>query len=361
MKLVKSVIPIIPIVLILFFIFSTTGVTFAAGSGNDTPIVLPIDPTALFSGSLTVSVNPQVAHVGDIVTITVTATNTGMVDWCPLKIYMPVPSGLQYMSFVVPDRNLQNYDSNTGIWDVYRMRCIERGQQKTAILTAKVLPAAAGKKIKATARFETLVLEGYGVHMENRVAAARADTLDIPSSSALAAVFTSNVTSGLAPLAVQFTDASVGNITGWLWDFGDGTTSTEQNPAHIYNTTGNYTVKLTVSNDEGNNASTKSITVTSSPDTPGDPGIPGIPGSGYNTTNILGNTKLTDALKNLTVSDENDPLLNLKRGGGGGGKAHEVSINPPVQDNSLGMYILAVLLIVGLLIAGYFYGIKREE
>jgi uncharacterized repeat protein (TIGR01451 family) len=301
MKLIKSVIPIIPTLLALFFIFSTMGAISADGEGNDTPIVLPIDPTTLFNGYLTVSVNPQVANVGDTVTITVTATNNGLVDWCPLKIYMPVPDGLQYMSFVVPDRNLQNYNPSTGIWDVYRMRCIERGQQKTAILTAKVLPAAAGKNIKATARFDTLVLEGYGIHMENRVAAARADTLTI--------------------LSKNDTDNGNGNGTG--------------------NGTGNGAGNGT-GNGNGNGT-----------------------GSGADLIDTLGNAELASAIGNLTASDKNNPLQNLQTGGGGGSgnkKANEVNVTTPqAQDNTPAMYILAVLLIIGLLAAGYFYGIKREE
>ena len=36
------------------------------------------------------------------------------------------------------------------------------------------------------------------------------------------------------PLSVTFTDLSTGNITSWYWDFGDGNTSTEQNPTYIY-------------------------------------------------------------------------------------------------------------------------------
>ncbi len=53
-----------------------------------------------------------------------------------------------------------------------------------------------------------------------------------------------------AILPVQFTDQSQ-NVTGWIWNFGDGTNSTEQNPVHVYSTAGNYTVKLVVSNAHG--------------------------------------------------------------------------------------------------------------
>ncbi len=60
--------------------------------------------------------------------------------------------------------------------------------------------------------------------------------------------FTALPASGLAPLAVSFTDTSVGNYTAilWdrLWDFGDTVTSTRINPTHTYTTPGIYTVTL---------------------------------------------------------------------------------------------------------------------
>jgi len=51
-----------------------------------------------------------------------------------------------------------------------------------------------------------------------------------PTPEPLEASFTANVTAGSVPLAVQFTDESIGDITSWSWDFGDGSTSTEQSP-----------------------------------------------------------------------------------------------------------------------------------
>ncbi len=62
--------------------------------------------------------------------------------------------------------------------------------------------------------------------------------------------FSASVTSGYAPLSVQFTDLSQ-YATSRSWDFGDGTTSTEQNPAHTYSAAGNYNVNLMVSNENG--------------------------------------------------------------------------------------------------------------
>lgn len=56
---------------------------------------------------------------------------------------------------------------------------------------------------------------------------------------------------GPAPLQVAFTDNSSGEITSRLWNFGDNTTSTEENPVHIYTQESRYTVTLTVSTSDG--------------------------------------------------------------------------------------------------------------
>ncbi len=69
--------------------------------------------------------------------------------------------------------------------------------------------------------------------------------------------FTSDVTSGYAPLNVAFTDKSKGTPTSWSWNFGDGTNSTIQNPTHTYSKAGNYTVVLTASNSAGSSKTTK--------------------------------------------------------------------------------------------------------
>ena len=63
--------------------------------------------------------------------------------------------------------------------------------------------------------------------------------------------FAAEPTAGCAPLYVQFTDLSTGSPTSWLWDFGDGATSTEQHPVHVYDIPGSYTVSLTATNDCG--------------------------------------------------------------------------------------------------------------
>jgi PKD repeat protein len=84
--------------------------------------------------------------------------------------------------------------------------------------------------------------------------------------------FVADKTKGITPFTVHFSDKSAGNPTGWKWDFGDGSSSAEQNPSHVYTTTGTtmtnkYTVILTATNVNGESNATKVdyITVTQTP------------------------------------------------------------------------------------------------
>ncbi len=85
------------------------------------------------------------------------------------------------------------------------------------------------------------------------------------SSNLLTAGFTCNVTAndipfvnfGGVPLAVQFTDTTDKSPTAWSWTFGDGGTSTAQNPSHTYTSAGYYTVALTASKSGGSNTNTQ--------------------------------------------------------------------------------------------------------
>jgi len=73
----------------------------------------------------------------------------------------------------------------------------------------------------------------------------------------LAADFSAQPRTGQAPLNVRFTDESTGDIDTWRWDFGDSTTSNEQNPTHIYERAGKYTVSLEVAGARGINTNVK--------------------------------------------------------------------------------------------------------
>ena len=82
------------------------------------------------------------------------------------------------------------------------------------------------------------------------------------------AEFSGTPLSGTPTLTVDFTDLSTGAVVDWLWDFGDGGSSTEQHPSYDYDFAGTYTVSLTVSGPEGSDTETKLDYVTVSEPAP---------------------------------------------------------------------------------------------
>jgi uncharacterized repeat protein (TIGR01451 family) len=139
MKLKKS---IIPIVLAIFLIVLAMGPVFA------------YPPS--FAGDLSVDASPTTVHVNDTVTLTVTAENSGLGDWENVMIYAPIPAGLQYVSYVIPSRTIP-YNPSMGIWNLQQLNWNGRGHSKELIITTRVLPEAAGKTLRFTSRFTSLI------------------------------------------------------------------------------------------------------------------------------------------------------------------------------------------------------------
>ena len=94
------------------------------------------------------------------------------------------------------------------------------------------------------------------------------------------AAFSGSPTSGTVPLTVGFTDASSGNITSRSWTFGDGGTSSQTNPSHVYSAIGTYTVSLSVSGPGGSDTSTLVDYITVSAISPPAADFTGTPTSG---------------------------------------------------------------------------------
>ena len=95
----------------------------------------------------------------------------------------------------------------------------------------------------------------------------------VPAEEAPVAAFETDASFGVYPLSVTFTDHSVGTIGTWFWSFGDGQTSIEQSPIHVYTQPGLYDVILNVAGPGGSDIDTcRSCIVVSAPD-PIDPTI----------------------------------------------------------------------------------------
>ncbi len=89
-----------------------------------------------------------------------------------------------------------------------------------------------------------------------------ADFIDVTSPTPPVASFSGSPVTGDAPLSVQFTDQSTNSPTSWAWTFGDGGTSSAQNPSYTYQTTGTFNVSLTATNEDGTNTTTRLAYIT---------------------------------------------------------------------------------------------------
>jgi PKD repeat protein len=89
-------------------------------------------------------------------------------------------------------------------------------------------------------------------------------TINIQNPVGPTANFTFSGNGVQAPCIVSFTNTSQ-NANTYSWDFGDGGTSSQQNPTHTYNDGGNFNVQLTVTGNTGTNSITKSVNVAMPP------------------------------------------------------------------------------------------------
>jgi len=164
------------------------------------------------------------------------------------------------------------------------------------------------------------------------------------------AAFTSDRTQGNAPLPVQFTDTSTGVLTSRSWNFGDGGTSTVQNPAHTYDVYGTYTVTLTVENGAGSDSEVKNDYITAiyhpphSDDSGDDSGY--VPPAVTRTNSLLTSSEEGKVLRDTTfISDDGIAALTFPQGtvalDGNGAPLEEVLIEtintsalPPLPDTT---------------------------
>jgi hypothetical protein len=91
----------------------------------------------------------------------------------------------------------------------------------------------------------------YAVSAVNRAGKESFLSTYVENRAFTVADFSATPLVGEAPLNVRFQDGSSGQVTGWQWDFGDGTQAAEQHPAHTYGSAGSYTVRLAVTGEEG--------------------------------------------------------------------------------------------------------------
>ncbi len=185
------------------------------GNGQTSTV---INPSSIFSnpGTYTVRLNAQsdLGCSGSVQkTVTITQTTTDFT--APTTICLGQPANFQNNSSSQPESSVWDFGDGTTSSQI--------NPQKTYLV-----PGIYNVKLR----------NGYSNCVDSIT-----KTITVVDKPAVD--FEANdSTSCQAPFNVQFTDLTPG-ATSWFWDFGDGTTSTEQNPTHQYANFGNYTVSLT--------------------------------------------------------------------------------------------------------------------
>ncbi len=134
--------------------------------------------------------------------------------------------------------------------------------------------------------------------------------LTVIESNGLTVVdFSSDLQTGSAGITINFTDNSAIVPTSWEWNFGDGNTSSEQNPSHIYATNGIYTVSLTASNILTNGSQIKNNYITIAGPVAGN-GVTDYNGNTYQTVIIGSQEWMAENLKTTRYSNgQSIPLI----------------------------------------------------
>ena len=140
--------------------------------------------------------------------------------------------------------------------------------------------------------------------------------------------FMATPTMGVRPLTVAFTDLTAGMVTSWSWDFGDGGTSTAQNPMYTYANAGTYDVSLTATGPGGVDSVTYTglITVSEQP-----------PVADFTGTPTVGNVPLAVSFTNTTTGG---PVTSWLWSFGDGGTS--TAMNPMYTYNTPGTYTVTL-------------------
>jgi len=282
----------------------------------------------LYDGTVTLTTGATFDHVaynsGTTYTINET-TPLGALQATALTYNITDKNYADYGTLLVDDIDKYSYD-DPGKWYTYVNNVYRDGWNNPAG-GLNLIGLAEGDRVEY---YYVKSIADKTNHTEAQEAATAAvrTVASIHAPVAPLAAFTSDVTTGNAPLTVTFTDASTNSPATWAWDFGDGnsTNATVRNPVHTYATAGTYTVNLTATNDGGSDSEEKNsyITVTNSIATlPGQTSPPTDPDNDGLYEDMSGNGKAgyTDVVlffKNIEWIKANEPIAAFDFNGSGG-------------------------------------------
>jgi PKD repeat protein len=199
-------------------------------------------------------------------------TINGYADWAPssivdtpseyrIKVYLrgsvmdqfADTQGMTTATATLTPRRLQQFPHPPGKQYTYENR---RANDNALIASGNVIADANG----------LIHVTGFQISRDGNILILRPGSIG-PANQPPNAVASANPTSGTAPLTVNFTGSNStdpdGGIASHSWNFGDGTSSTLADPQHTYNSAGNYTATLTVTDNGGlTHSASVGITVT---------------------------------------------------------------------------------------------------
>jgi len=216
-------------------------------------VILVVENEDQTPGTVTLSLDP----VSDAVPVGSSATYTIMMNNAPqgiagynISLRLDNPAIGEITAYTLPSWAVLNTTSDTfgdSIWlsGIDLQTQVEAGAMNVQFGTVTIRADQAGQT-GLSLEYRKINADGGG-NITPEISPA-----DFTAYVPLTADFTASPLTGIAPIAVSFTDLSTGDPlpATWAWDFnGDGVVdSTDQNPVFTYPTGGTYTVNLTVSN-----------------------------------------------------------------------------------------------------------------
>ncbi len=219
------------------------GVIFYAWDFKDGTTSTEADPNHTFTASGTYNVELAVTDGGgltDTAVVTIVVSDT-VDNEAPIAIVMATPTnGTAPLEVAFTGAN--STDDNgivSYLWD------FKDGSTATEMNPSHTFTSSGTYNVQLT------VTDGAGLTGSAIVTIVVSDQMGNQAPNAIAEATPMN---GIAPLEVSFNGANSTDDVGvvsYLWDFKDGTTSTEMNPVHTFTTSGTYNVQLTVTDDGG--------------------------------------------------------------------------------------------------------------
>jgi uncharacterized repeat protein (TIGR02059 family) len=206
------------------------------------PSTYPLQ-TSAGGQAASITTQPVTNNVGAIPVTSITVTGDG-----GSTIISTDKGTLQLSAMVLP----ANATNKTVTWSLVN------GTGEASISTTGLVTA----KLNGTVTARATANDGSGFYGTLIITMTNQSVGNAPVAN-----FSAEPTTITVGQSVQFTDLSTNSPTSWNWNFGDGGTSTNQNPSHTYSTEGIYTVVLTATNSFGSDTKTITnyITVSSQP------------------------------------------------------------------------------------------------